>query len=74
MGDPSGGNILKKTIKLVTLLAAATLVAGVAVAPASNAAKIKACVVLDTGGVDDHSFNAGSWAGAQAASSVANVS
>ena len=74
MGDPSGGNILKKTIKLVTLLAAATLVAGVAVAPASNAAKIKACVVLDTGGVDDHSFNAGSWAGAQAASSVADVS
>jgi basic membrane protein A len=74
MGDPSGGNILKKTIKLVTLLAAATLVAGVAVAPASNAAKIKACVVLDTGGIDDHSFNAGSWAGAQAASAVSTVS
>lgn len=74
MGDPSGGNTLKKTIKLVTLLAAATLVAGVAVAPASNAAKIKACVVLDTGGIDDHSFNAGSWAGAQAASAVATVS
>ncbi|TWE12037.1 BMP family lipoprotein [Rudaeicoccus suwonensis] len=29
--------------------------------------KIKACMVLDTGGVDDKSFNENSWAGMQAA-------
>jgi len=28
---------------------------------------LKACMVLDTGGVDDHSFNQSSWAGLQAA-------
>jgi basic membrane protein A len=65
---------LKKTSKLVVVLAAASLtVGGVAMAPASHAAKIKACIALDTGGVDDKSFNASAWAGAQAASSVASV-
>ena len=34
---------------------------------ASGATKIKACMVLDTGGVDDKSFNQSSWAGLQAA-------
>jgi basic membrane protein A len=34
---------------------------------ASAGAKIKACMVLDTGGVDDKSFNQSSWAGLQAA-------
>ncbi|HZC71369.1 MAG TPA: BMP family ABC transporter substrate-binding protein [Jatrophihabitans sp.] len=33
--------------------------------PAGNA--LKACMVLDTGGVDDKSFNQSSWAGMQAA-------
>ncbi len=64
---------MKKSIKLVTLLAAATLVAGVAVAPASQAAKIKACLALDTGGVDDHSFNASAWDGAKSTAGIADV-
>jgi len=65
---------LKKTLKYLSAVAALALVTGVAVAPASHAAKIKACVVLDTGGVDDHSFNAGAWAGAQSTSAIADVS
>jgi basic membrane protein A and related proteins len=65
---------LKKTLKYLSVVAAVALVTGVAVAPASQAAKIKACVVLDTGGVDDHSFNAGAWAGAQSTSAIADVS
>lgn len=38
-----------------------------AAAPASSAAAgpITACMVLDTGGVDDHSFNQSSWQGLQ---------
>ena len=37
-------------------------------APAATAANAtKACLALDTGGVDDKSFNASAWAGAQAA-------
>ena len=34
---------------------------------ASTGAKLKACMVLDTGGVDDKSFNQSSWEGLQAA-------
>ncbi|TWP33449.1 BMP family ABC transporter substrate-binding protein [Leekyejoonella antrihumi] len=34
---------------------------------AAAGAKLKACMVLDTGGVDDRSFNQSSWAGMQAA-------
>ena len=33
----------------------------------SESAGAKACLALDTGGVDDKSFNASAWAGAQAA-------
>lgn len=33
----------------------------------ASGTKIKACMVLDTGGVDDKSFNQSSWAGLQAA-------
>jgi basic membrane protein A len=36
-------------------------------ASTSGGAKIKACMVLDTGGVDDKSFNQSSWAGLTAA-------
>ncbi len=54
---------LKKTIKLVAVFAAATLAFGVA--PAATAANAtKACLALDTGGVDDKSFNASAWKGA----------
>jgi len=34
---------------------------------ASTAATFKACMVTDTGGIDDKSFNASSWAGMEAA-------
>ena len=57
---------LKKTIKFVAVFAAAALAFGAA--PAATAANAtKACLALDTGGVDDKSFNASAWAGAQAA-------
>jgi len=68
------GNTLKKSIKLFSIVAAATMVAGVSLAPASHAAKPKVCLALDTGGVDDKSFNASAWAGAQASAAVADVS
>ena len=71
--DPKGIT-LKKSIKLFSIVAAAALVGGVAVAPASNAAKPKVCLALDTGGVDDKSFNASAWAGAQATKNIADVS
>ena len=57
---------MKKTLKFVAVFAAAALAFSVS-APAANAAGTKACLALDTGGVDDKSFNASSWAGAQAA-------
>ena len=57
---------MKKTTKLVAAFAAATLAFGIA--PAATAANAtKACLALDTGGVDDKSFNASAWAGAKAA-------
>ena len=61
------GGTLKKTLKFVAVFAAAALAFGVS-APAANAAATKACLALDTGGVDDKSFNASAWSGAQAAS------
>ena len=70
--DPKGIT-LKKSIKLFSIVAAAALVAGLA-APASQAAKLKTCLALDTGGVDDKSFNASAWSGAQASTAVADVS
>jgi basic membrane protein A len=39
---------------------------------ASAAAAYSACMVTDTGGIDDRSFNASAWAGMQAAKSVAS--
>lgn len=57
---------MKKTIKLVAVVATASLAFGFApVATAATATK--ACLALDTGGVDDKSFNASAWAGAKAA-------
>jgi basic membrane protein A and related proteins len=58
---------LKKS-KLVAILAATTVAVSLTLVPAATAAtKTKACLALDTGGVDDKSFNAASWAGAKAA-------
>ncbi len=63
---------MKKTHKLVAVVAAIAL--GITIAPASNAAaKTKACLALDTGGVDDKSFNQSSWKGAQSVQS-SNIS
>ena len=56
---------MKKTFQFVAVLAAAALAFGSA--PVANAAATKACLALDTGGVDDKSFNASAWSGAQAA-------
>ena len=60
---------MKKSLRFVAVLAATTLAVGVGL-PASNAAATtKACLALDTGGVDDKSFNASSWAGAKSVES-----
>jgi len=63
--------------RLSTVLGAASLVLGtltVSVAAtavsASAATKFKACVVTDTGGINDKSFNASAWAGAKDAAKV----
>ena len=56
---------MKKTFQFVAVIAAAALAFGAA--PSANAAATKACLALDTGGVDDKSFNASAWSGAQAA-------
>ena len=71
--------ILKKTLKFTALAAASTLaisLVGIVVAPASLAvvSKPKVCLALDTGGIDDHSFNASAWAGAQSVAKKAIVS
>jgi basic membrane protein A len=62
---------LKKTLKFVAVFAAATLAFGIS-APAANAAAVKACIALDTGGVDDKSFNALAWKGASVDAKKAN--
>jgi basic membrane protein A len=61
------GGILKKTYKVVVAIAAASLLTSVAVAPANAATKQKVCVALDTGGINDKSFNELSYAGAKSA-------
>lgn len=57
---------MKKSLKLIAVAASLALITGVAVAPTAQASKIKLCLALDTGGIDDRSFNAGAWAGAKA--------
>ena len=59
---------MSKKLRVLSIIAASTLVAGVAIAPAANAGtKQKVCVALDTGGINDKSFNELSYAGAKAA-------
>jgi basic membrane protein A and related proteins len=53
----------------VSSAASAASSAASAVASAASA-PLKACMVLDTGGVDDRSFNQSSWAGLQAANKL----
>ena len=57
---------MKKSIKLVVAIAATSLVTSVAVTPAAHGAtKQKVCVALDTGGINDKSFNQLSYEGAK---------
>ncbi|MEK6648833.1 MAG: BMP family ABC transporter substrate-binding protein [Actinomycetota bacterium] len=59
------GGTLKKSLRYVAVLAATTFAVGIIVAPTATAAtSVKACLALDTGGVDDHSFNESAWLGA----------
>jgi basic membrane protein A len=73
---------LRHPLKIVAALGAASLLIAGCSKPSSSTAteqpsggssspastgSLKACMVLDTGGVDDHSFNQSSWAGMQAA-------
>ena len=59
---------MKKSYKVVVAIAAASLLTTVAVAPANAAGKKqKVCVALDTGGINDKSFNELSYAGAKSA-------
>jgi len=64
------GGILKNTLKLMAILASSALVL-TSCGTSSESAGAKACLALDTGGVDDKSFNASAWAGAQAAAEEA---
>lgn len=67
-------------VRLVTVLAVGGLslavAAGCGKPPAKNASggsgggQYKACMVTDTGGIDDHSFNASAWQGMQDAKSA----
>ena len=59
---------MSKKLRVLSIIAASALVAGVAFAPAAQAGtKQKVCVALDTGGINDKSFNELSYAGAKAA-------
>ena len=57
---------MKRSTRLIAVAVVASLSVLGVVAPAS-ANTTKACLALDTGGVDDKSFNASAWAGAQSA-------
>ena len=58
-------SFVRGSLKAIATIAALTLIAGCS--SSSNSANVKACLALDTGGVDDKSFNASAWAGAQQA-------
>jgi basic membrane protein A len=69
----SGGNV-RKSLRAVALAAAATLaLTGIAATSAQAAAKVQACMVTDTGGIDDHSFNAAAYRGLVAAQKLYKV-
>jgi basic membrane protein A len=66
---------LSKKLRVLSIIAASTLVAGVAVAPAAQAAtKQKVCVALDEAGINDKSFNQTSYDGAKAAKAAGYAS
>jgi basic membrane protein A len=56
---------LKHSFKLIAAVAIASLASTIVIAPTASAAtKQKVCVALDTGGINDKSFNQTSYAGA----------
>ncbi len=69
---------MRHALKVVAVAGAVSLLAAGCSKPSSSTAssgnssgnKVSACMVLDTGGVDDHSFNQSSWAGLQLAHNV----
>jgi basic membrane protein A len=66
---------LSKKLRVLSIIAASTLVAGVAIAPAAQAAtKQKVCVALDEAGINDKSFNQTSYEGAKAAKAAGYAS
>src|SRR5579862_1984818 len=73
---PSGGPVRHLALTVAALSAVALAITGCGRPAASPNAtttgsaagpSVKACMVLDIGGVDDKSFNQSSWAGMQAA-------
>jgi basic membrane protein A len=69
---------VKKSLKLAAALSVVGLAASacgsapVSTTSTSSASSFSACMVTDTGGIDDHSFNAESWAGMQDAATASN--
>ena len=69
---------MKKSLKLAAALGAVGLAASacgsapVSTTSTSSASAFSACMVTDTGGIDDHSFNAESWAGMQDAATASS--
>ena len=67
---------MKKSLKLAAALSVVGLAASacgsapVSTTSTSSASSFSACMVTDTGGIDDHSFNAESWAGMQDAATA----
>jgi basic membrane protein A and related proteins len=66
---------VRKALQAAAVLAAVALVAAGCAKPSSStpstsAAKFTGCMVTDTGGINDKSFNQSSWQGMQAAAAV----
>ena len=70
---------MKKSIQLAAVLAAAGLAAAACgskpvttTSSSSSSSTFKACMVTDTGGLDDHSFNSAAWQGMNDAKNASN--
>ncbi len=63
----------KKLLAVMSVMMIAVFVLSACATPTPTAAKFKACEVTDTGGVDDKSFNATAWKGAQDAAAQLGI-
>ncbi len=71
MGDKLGARRLATTLVGASLVLGSLTVGAVAVSVSASAAtSFKACVVTDTGGINDKSFNASAWKGLEDAKKV----